>query len=153
MFTLLKKEYRRSGNLFRHYGQTPSSRTIRICSSKHISQKQLTAMASKQANICLDSSLHAFKAVRPSPLIVTVPKKPSIGEAAGSDQMDSDKTPQKEKATLLHFGILRKRSSLWRERQFTSTPDRRAPSLPSSCTRYERSVGSQRTILNPWDCM
>jgi len=58
--------------------------------------------------------------------------------------MNSSNTLQNEIATLLHFDILRKRSRLRGERQFNSTLDRRAPSLPSSCTRYEGRVRSQR---------
>ena len=94
VFTLLKKKYRRSGNLFRYRGQIPDTRTTKICSSE-ISQKQSTAMAPEQATICLDKSSHASKAARLAPLTVTVPKKPSKSEAVMSDQTALAKHPRR----------------------------------------------------------
>jgi len=123
VFTLLKKKYKRSENLSCQRGQTPDTRTTKTCSSEEISRKQSTVVAPEQASISLDSSSHAFKAARPTPLITTVPKKPYKSKTATSDQTDSNKTPQKEKASLLYFDVLRKRSRLRGERQFISTPD------------------------------
>jgi len=149
VFTLFLKKYRRSRNLLCHRVQTPDTRTTKIRSSKEISQKQSTPMAPEQATICVDSSSHVSKAARPALFTATIPKKPFKSKAATSDQTDSGKIPQKEKAILLHFSILKKRSRLRGEKQFANIPGRRATSLPSSCTRHGGRVGSQSTILTP----
>ena len=88
------------------------------------SRRKSTTMAPGQASISLDSSSHTFKVARPTPLTMTIPKYHSKNKTTTSDQTDSCKTPQKEKATFFHFGVLRKRFRLLGERQFTSTPDR-----------------------------
>jgi len=126
VFTHLKKKYRRYRNLFCHRGYTPDTRTTNICSSE-IFRKQSTTMTSEQVTICLDSSSHAFKALRPTPLTLTVPKKSSKSEAAMSDQTDSGKTPQKEISSLLHFSILRKRSRLWVRNNSPTHPTEELP--------------------------
>ena len=83
-----------------------------IDSFVEIPQKQPTAMASKQATICLDSSSHASKAAKPVPLTATIPKKPFKSKTTTSGQMDYGKTPQKEKAIFLCFCVLSKRIRL-----------------------------------------
>jgi len=104
---------------------------------------------SRASNHMPRQQLTPSKAAKPSPLITMVPKKPFKSKAMTPDQTDSEKVPQIEKASFLHFGVLRKRSKLWSEKQFASTPNRRAPSLPSSCPRYEGRVGSYGMILTP----
>ena len=69
VLTLLKKKYKRSIKLFCHRGQTPNIRTTKICSSKEISKKKSTAIAPRQAIICLDSNSHASKV--PTPALLT----------------------------------------------------------------------------------
>ena len=122
---------------------------MKICLSEEISRKQPTIMAHEQAAICLDSNLHVSMAAKPVPLTVVVPKKHFKRKTTSSDQMDSGKAPQKEKAIFLHFGVLRKRIKLQGEKQFASTPDRRAPSLPPSYAIYEGRVRFFRTTLTP----
>jgi len=73
------------------------------------------------------------KEARLTPHATTIPKKPSRSEAMTSDQMNSDRTHQKEK-TFLHCGVLRKRIKLWGERRLPYTPDQRAS--PLSYTSY-----------------
>jgi len=73
-------------------------------------------MVSEHVTICLDNSSCASKAARPAPLTAMVSKKLFKNKAATSNQIDSDKTPQKEKAAFLHFGVLRKRIGLWGEK-------------------------------------
>ena len=91
-YTFEKKKYKRSRNSFCHRGQTPDKRTTIIYSSKEISWRQSTAIASEQASICLDSSSYAFKIVRPTLLIMMVSKKTFKSKTVTSDQTDSCKT-------------------------------------------------------------
>jgi len=99
-------------------------------------------------SVSFDSNSYALKAARQALPTATVPKKPFKSKATTSDQMDSDKIPQKEKAAFLHFGVLRKNIKLWDETQFTGTPNRRAPSLPSYAL-YGGRIRFFRTILTP----
>jgi len=75
-------------------------------------------------SISLDSSCHAFKAVRAAPLSAAIPKKLFKSEAATSQQ-----THQKEKTTFLHFGVLRKRLRHRGEKQFANTFDQKTSFL------------------------
>ena len=131
---------------------TPDIRTTITCSLEEIfrgrSSFLINVVAAEQAAICLDSNSHTSKAARPLPLTVIVPKKPSRSEVATSDQRDSGKHTRRRTA-FLHFGVSRKRFSLWSERQLTNISDRSVSPLPSSFILYVRSVRFFKTILTP----
>ena len=90
-----------------------------------------------------------FKAAKPALLTAIVPKMLFKRKVVTSDQIDSSKTPQKEKVTFLHFVVLRKRIRLRSEKQFASTPDQRAPSLPFLYTLYGGRVKFFRRSSHP----
>jgi len=76
-------------------------------------------------------------------------KKPFKSKVVTSDQTDSGKTPQKEKAAFLHFDVLRKRSKLRGEKQFTSTPTKELPLFLPRAPDMERGSDPNDRSLSP----
>ena len=112
VFTLLKKKYKRSENLFRHHDQTSNQEQPRLVHRRRSPGSNQPPWHLRRQLYALTIAHMPLRQPWPAPLIATVPKKPFKSKAVMSDQTDYNKIPQKEKATLLHFDILRKRSRL-----------------------------------------